>query len=560
MASKYLKELHSRMLNLPAWLLVLYTFSVGFSWQLLFNIPFSLVMNPESNSCWEPFPKEKSAEARLVILIQYLVFPILFPLAGWIADTKIGRDMAIKLSLWSCWVGTLLQCISYCVQFGTCGLPANIAKYGVSGIAFLFLGIGVALFLSNVLAHGLDQLVYKSNTHIRAFVHWIVWGWFFGESVSYIAHIKCTIYDSKLMMITGLMAFIVTSIALCFSSWFHHKMNYSGVLQTSPYSMVYKILKYAWQYKHPKNRSAMTFWESEVPTRVDLGKERYGGPYLEEKVEDVKMLGRILLVLLSMFGFYTTYYTTVVDILGSRHNHCNGKLDLNQYSQFIAFSCFDKLILIIIPVLELLVYPLFPKLEYFFTNSLRLFGIAYIFMLLSLISIFIINISSVPMNSMAKQTHPFNLLSNGPPRVYWISFALSGLADSLSLIFVFEFICSQTPVGMSGMLSGAFWFIRGAFINIGYLLQFPFTKTESCRTDFKCWVWLLVVNIIICTVGLFVYLHAIYKYKQRKKKIEYDVHKIVEETFARMLNDSQRRSEVMLDSGNDYRLLFQKNN
>ena len=73
-----------------------------------------------------------------------MFFNLTAPLLGWISDTFIGREKAINLSLWSCWFGTLLQCISYCVQYGTCGLPVNIAKYEISSIALLFI-MGVQL-------------------------------------------------------------------------------------------------------------------------------------------------------------------------------------------------------------------------------------------------------------------------------------------------------------------------------------------------------------------------------------------------------------------------------
>ena len=38
-----------------------------------------------------------------------------------------------------------------------------------------------------------------------------------------------------------------------------------------------------------------------TPSRLDLVKEIYGGPYTTEEVEDVKSFGHIILVLLSQF-------------------------------------------------------------------------------------------------------------------------------------------------------------------------------------------------------------------------------------------------------------------
>uniref|UniRef100_A0A1X7SJY2 Uncharacterized protein n=1 Tax=Amphimedon queenslandica TaxID=400682 RepID=A0A1X7SJY2_AMPQE len=37
------------------------------------------------------------------------------------------------------------------------------------------------------------------------------------------------------------------------------------------------------KHKYPENRSALTYWEEEAPSRLDLGKNKYGGPFTEEE-------------------------------------------------------------------------------------------------------------------------------------------------------------------------------------------------------------------------------------------------------------------------------------
>ena len=54
----------------------------------------------------------------------------------------------------------------------------------------------------------------------------------------------------------------------------------------------------------PENRSAFTYWENKIPSQVDLGKSKYGGPFSEEDVENVKTFWRIVVVLLSTFGLF----------------------------------------------------------------------------------------------------------------------------------------------------------------------------------------------------------------------------------------------------------------
>ena len=72
----------------------------------------------------------------------------------------------------------------------------------------------------------------------------------------------------------------------------------------NPFTTVYKVLKYAWQHKCPERRSAFTYWEEDIPPRIDLGKNKYGGPFTTEEVEDVKTFLLLLLVLASLFGFH----------------------------------------------------------------------------------------------------------------------------------------------------------------------------------------------------------------------------------------------------------------
>ena len=67
---------------------------------------------------------------------------------------------------------------------------------------------------------------------------------------------------------------------------------------------MYKVLNYSYQHKYPERRSAFTYWENDIPSRIDLGKDKYGGPFTYEQVEDVKTFFRLLLLIMSLFGFY----------------------------------------------------------------------------------------------------------------------------------------------------------------------------------------------------------------------------------------------------------------
>ena len=141
----YIKELKRRDMKLPAWLLVLFAIVAGLCLPNIFNIISSLLTNPEKSSCFEALPDIVDATIQDILYgFESTILAVLYPLIGRLTDTIIGRERAINLSLWSCWCGILLQCISYSMQYGTCGLPVNIAKYGISSVALLLLTIGFA--------------------------------------------------------------------------------------------------------------------------------------------------------------------------------------------------------------------------------------------------------------------------------------------------------------------------------------------------------------------------------------------------------------------------------
>ena len=63
----------------------------------------------------------------------------------------------------------------------------------------------------------------------------------------------------------------------------------------NPIVLIYKVIKYAIKHKYPWFRSAFTYCEDELPSRIDFSKRKYGGPFTTEQVKDVKMFLRSLI-------------------------------------------------------------------------------------------------------------------------------------------------------------------------------------------------------------------------------------------------------------------------
>ena len=86
----YTKELKSRNMNLPAWLLVLFAIVVGLCFAFELNITFSRVTNPEKSSCFEAIPDIADTTIQYIFYgVEFTIFEVLFPLIGWLTDTKL---------------------------------------------------------------------------------------------------------------------------------------------------------------------------------------------------------------------------------------------------------------------------------------------------------------------------------------------------------------------------------------------------------------------------------------------------------------------------------------
>lgn len=528
---RYVKELRSRSLNVPAWLLVIYAVAIACCGQLAYSVTLGLPTRPET--LYPYIGTHSSTGVRYAVSYSRSLIHLFFYVCmGWMSDIKLGRKRAIGLSLWASWWGALLELISLCIQFGAnSSLSVNIAKYCLSVIALLLLLLGSATFFVNMLAYGLDQLVDKSSTHIRAYTHWLVWGFFIGLSTGFLGSVREREYNSKLTLITGLVIFGVISLAVCIDSHCYKYFKPSSVLTDNPYKLVVNVLLYAYQHKHMRNRSAFTYWEQDTPNRINMAKQKYGGPYTNEAIENVKTFLRIIAICFSAFGFYIPFSV----IYGQAQvNRFSGSTDtLNGYGSYVLWSACDKIVLFLVPLYELVLVPLFPKVEYFFLNSLRWLGISYVLLFLSLLSTFALGVAGEILTShnvdCTSQTGKFDISF-----LYFIvPLFLYGLVDTINIISGLEFIGSQAPINMSGMLTGVFWFVRSIYIDIGHTITISFAYINEGPVS--CNFWIVLTQLIICIGGFVIYIRMAKWYQNRVRNDQTD-RAIIEEAFTRRLN------------------------
>ena len=189
------------------------------------------------------------------------------------------------------------------------GTPTIYAHGHVAPILLSLAAIGVVLFAvglgfyrANVVQFGLDQLLEAPSKSLALFIHWGMWVERLGMLVIqiFLLVLLCQVKSQPNYVPFCALLLVLMIVFLLVILCFRRKWFYVEPGQNNPYKMVRSVLHYVKQHKYPIRRSAFTYSGDEHPSRMDFAKERYGGPFTTEQVEDVKTFFRILFVLLAL--------------------------------------------------------------------------------------------------------------------------------------------------------------------------------------------------------------------------------------------------------------------
>ena len=305
-----------RFLKNKAVYLVLALNLLVFSYQFQ-SLPTILTLIPTVHR-GEPW---KTAMATTVF--QYFIPGLLYPVAGWLADVKYGRYKVIRASMRLMWVGSVVLQLTLLLRyfFTYINIPSHKAVLdGVTDVIVLVLylvnTVGIAGFHSNIIPFGLDQMEDGSAEQYSAFIHWYYWsrnlslgtlvwlGIYSQGSVCNTASGKLAyLYVDRAELVVLISNVGLLSLALCldfiFSYWLVKEPKTHNPLKT-----VLHVSRFIVKHKQPVGRrSAFTYAMGRgIPSRSDLAKKLYGGPFEDEAVEDVKTFWRIIVFLLSLGG------------------------------------------------------------------------------------------------------------------------------------------------------------------------------------------------------------------------------------------------------------------
>ena len=519
----------------------------------------------------------------ILMSVQGLVY-ISYPLIGLLTDIKLTRYRMICLSCWVIFISHLILSIWMMCFVRNIHHHSHLTITLFIGASLIVISaiVGKGMFESTVIQFGTDQMIEASSAQLSTFIHWYYWSLYVGDFCVNITSTLIALLLSQcylplrdlnyqvflicMYIIVAILQSILSCITLLllYLKKFRNYLNIESV-GTNPIKNIIDVIKYAYHHKYPVRRSALSYYLNTYPSRIDFGKVQYGGPFTNEEVEDTKTVLRLLVLLLSLFGFHLSSdgFSTTNHIL---RKSCPSSLSL--------------LLLIANPslisdIITLFGIPVFTKssLGKYFPNILKRmwFGLLLLFFheLSSLIINSQVSYHSCGLNFLNSDCSSasacyFSLIqySNNtewnttncvyvcPSSLYtmdstlmWllVPHILHGFGYMLVFVSVLEFICAQAPFRLKSFMVGI-WY---AMLFIKFLI---ITVIDSTTTHHEN-EWIIYESIKIGIIGLSLIIFGIscrwYRYRERDEVV--NVQGMIEDIFEKELN----QQKIKDDSSND---------
>ena len=514
-------------------------------------------------------------DGEVIYQVSQSVAYLLYPLLGWLADVCFSRYKFIIASFLVLILSTFpLVASSLLFLF----YDHTRQYFYLSGTALVIGLLGLGMFESTAIQFGMDQMPEAPSKQFSTFIHWYYWCSYLGRPIlvylykgvmvyfdrcNYVLHVEDNHDIDPEKYLHHFLVFMCVVSIICLS-FIQLMSSITGVCllicyrkrltidQTGshPLKLMYNVLKYSWKHKCPERRSAFTYWEEDIPRRIDLGKRKYGGPFTNEEVEDTKTFLRIVLLFLSLVGFHLS---------GQGYSLLDQLFRRQCPSHTIYFTIDPNTITVLTIIVGIPVYR-FVFVRYYskyLPNMLKRMGLGLLCCFIKELIIITIHatmtqnqvcqyIDIVPMDncylimsdinmngtcySFAEFTHNeyYCELNNVPFLLVIIPSVLQGMSFLLVFMTALEFICAQAPLRLKGLLIGL-WYATLA-VNC-LLVGIP----EIFISDPITWKVFHEVKAFLIFLSLMLYLCVSqwYCYRQRDEVVNERL--LVEEIYERQL-------------------------
>ena len=510
-----------------------------------------------------------------VIFTLVLIF---FPLGGVLGDVYWGRYKAVVS-------GLVVTAVSMVIGTASSLLWAkedwirdpniHILVAVLVVMTLILLITGLALFSSNMIQFGLDQLMEKPSESLGVFVHWTVWAGKLGKLIVDVLYastfcskgeagtvITWFVHAVSILFLLLLILFFI--MAYCT----RHHFNRDRV-KYNPYKMIFKVLNFARKNKYPVGPvSAFAHCYDYRPSRLDYAKERYGGPFTTSDVEDVKAFKNVFLVLLAIGPVNILKIPSNDTLFNKLSTHvAYGFLNKTCDGQFNVGNTITLANVILFPLYMWLVYSVFRRKQVKIFYRLTLGLLLFIF---SVSSMLMIDLAGHVALYTQNQTQPMCMFVQDKLliktlNIHWTVLIIPGIAkgfsDHIIMATGFEFISAQSPHTMQGVLVGSMYALRGIFCALGGFALVPFTLKRIWVDGYlgqhlpvvSCGFGYYLVCITVAMIGFISFIIAVKRYKYRRRDEEPYSQACVEEIFARRIESRGRYFDYEELSGtNEY--------
>ena len=257
---------------------------------------------------YSPLPSSTTEPLTNLSGVYIAVISLAFPVLGLLTDVRLGRHKTLlALSV----ARFLLSAIPIPLVVLSILLRESSSQVFNSQIIYALLWLvnePIAIWFAVVsFTFGLDQLLDSPSAELSVFIHWRCFG--YGLAALFKRAVLFVISDPTLCDHVSRFLYFFAQIVCLLSLFGGRRLLNLQPRTNNPLKLICKVLKYATRNRVPRRRSAFTYWLEETPSRLDLGKQKFGGPFTEEEVEDVKTFFRLvpLIVVATTLGSLNNY-------------------------------------------------------------------------------------------------------------------------------------------------------------------------------------------------------------------------------------------------------------